>query len=232
MFVRQRDGLGGSLLAMAVWTKFFPIVILPLVLVDRLRGRRWRDAGLLALSFVLVSALMNAPLLLTNRPAWLYFFQTNRARPRELNFWNFFDRWQLTTEQINSGSAFLLAVGMLAIVLLQWRVRSPVWLPAACGILAWFFFVNKVYSPQYSLWIVVLLAIIGAAPPLAVAWSAADLIYFWSSFVILGQLQFGDAAGWFFRYALFPAMALREGLLLLIVGWCAGEMWRRRAGQP
>ena len=220
LFERERDAVAGAALAAAVWTKFFPILLLPLLLVERARAGNWRAVGRLAGVFTLVSVAINAPLLILRPRAWLYFFETNRTRGREVNLWNFFDGWGFSTEQINAGSAVLLAVGLVMLMLVQWRGISGAWLPACCAILAWFFFVNKVYSPQYSLWIVVLLAAIGAAPALAVAWSAVDLLYFAASFLILGLEQFGDPVGWFYIHGLFPAMALREGMLLIVAGWC------------
>jgi hypothetical protein len=86
-------------------------------------------------------------------------------------------------------------------------------------------FRRKVYSPQYGLWFVVLLALIGAAPALAVAWSAADLFYFAAGFVLLGLWRYGeDAQQWFADYGFLPTTALREGMLLIVVGWCVYRM--------
>jgi uncharacterized membrane protein len=229
LFVRRRDGLGSAALALAVWTKFFPIVMLPLILAARLQEQGWRAATRILLIFSVVSAVINAPLLIVRPSAWLYFFQTNRDRPREVNLWNLFDRWGVTTSTMNTWTAILLAILLAVLLLVQWRGKRHAWLLACCAILSWFFFVNKVYSPQYSLWIVVLLATVGASPALAVAWSATDLIYFWSSFITLGQLRYGDAAHWFFDRGLMPAMLLREGMLLFIVGWCIWQMWQRPA---
>ncbi len=91
--------------------------------------------------------------------------------------------------------------------------------------LTWFFFVGKVYSPQYGLWIVALLAVIGAAPALAVAWSAADLFCFAAGFVSLGLGKYGEEAQqWFADHGFLPATALREGMLLVVVGWCVYRM--------
>jgi hypothetical protein len=86
-------------------------------------------------------------------------------------------------------------------------------------------FVGKVYSPQYGLWIVAMLAVIGAAPALAVAWSAADLFYFVASFVTLGLWKYGDEAQqWFADHGFLTATALREGMLLVVAGWCLYRM--------
>ncbi len=47
-----------------------------------------------------------------------------------------------------------------------------------------------------------------------------DLAYFVASFVTLGLLQ----------HALEPAAVLREGTLLLVVGWCILRMRQPKAG--
>ena len=230
LFVRERDGPAAVCLAAAVWTKFFPIVLLPLVLAERVRADQLRAAAGIALSFTLASAAINLPLLILRPAAWWHFFESNRTRPREVNLWNFFDHWNLTTTQINTWSALLLAAGLAVLILSLWRRPEHGLLFASCAALAWFFFVNKVYSPQYSLWIVVLLAAVGPPIALATAWSMADVIYFAASFLILGLVEFGhgEVTTWFFDRALLPAMALREGLLLVIIGWCISRMLQRR----
>ncbi len=229
LFVRGHDGWGAAVLTAAIWTKFFPLVILPLILAERARQGRWRAAGRIAGVFGLVSAVLNAPLLVARPSAWLYFFEQSRTRGREVNLWNFFDRWKLTTAQINTLSLALLIAGLAVFTYMVWRGRENAFLPAACAALAWFFFVNKVYSPQYSLWIVALLAVAGAAPAVAAAWSAADLLYFGASFLTLGLIRFGGGpTSWFFEHGLFPAMAIREGMLLVVTGWCLWRMYTDR----
>ena len=101
----------------------------------------------------------------------------------------------------------------------------PTWLFACAAALAWFFFTGKVYSPQYGLWIVVILAVVGASTALAVAWSMMDLAYFGVSFITLGLDHFGtEAREWFVEYTLEPAAVLREGMLLLVALWCAWQI--------
>lgn len=148
---RDRDGLAGLLLAAAVWTKFFPLVILPLAVWDRLLRRRPRDAARLVVAFGLTSVAVNAPVALTHGPGgwafragWLHFFRFNRDRPLELNGWNLLARWEPTTSQINVASALLLALGLVALALLLAVVRrragalaGDLLLPAALAALGW-----------------------------------------------------------------------------------------------
>lgn len=237
LFRRNRDGWGSFLLAAAVWTKFFPIVLLPLVLLDRVLKGRWRDATVIGGVFAAATALINGPFALQIGPgglqireSWRFFFAFNQQRPREVNFWNFFDRLGLTLEQINFWSAVLLAAGVALIMLLMLisyrssavRPRDLL-LPASLAAIGWFFFINKVYSPQYSLWLVVLLALLAAPPALAVAFAGVDVLYFAASFIVLYLVTTQNpATNWFHGQVMWQALLLREAVILALViyaGW-------------
>lgn len=241
LFSRDRDRWGAVLLSAAVWTKFFPIVLVPLVIFDRLLRRRVRDACWIGGIFAVCTALFNGPAAIERtatgwqlRESWLFFFSFNRERPREVNFWNFFDSLELSLQQINFWSAVLLAlgVGVIALVVwLGWRRTggrpSDLVLPAALAAVAWFFFINKVYSPQYSLWLVALLALIAAPPALVVAFAGVDLLYFAASFIVLHLSSSNDpAAQWFFDQGMLSAMAMREAVIAAIIVFALARLWR------
>ncbi len=233
---RERWRWAAACLAVAVWTKFFPVVVVPLVVVLLARRRAWRALLGAGAVFAAVSAAINGPLLVAKPAAWWYFFDFNRSRGREVNWWNLLDRWHPSTALINTGSTALLALGILALV--AWLWRAPLAVPAQALTLAtlaacaWFFAINKIYSPQYSLWITVLLAAAGAPLPLVVAWAAADLLYWAASFTTLGLEQFEGATPWFFDHFLLPAMVVRELALLVIIGWALWLLRRSRPAEP
>ena len=241
LFRRGRDAGGAVLLTAAVWTKFFPIVLVPLVLLDRMLRRRWRNAVTIGGIVGLLSLALNAPFAIQPTPdgfrlrdTWLYFFRFTRDRTREVSLWNFLDGFGLSTEQINAYSAVLLMVGIGVTMLLMWRASPPggraepdLLLPASLVALGWLFFVNKVYSPQYSLWIAVLLALLGAPSPLAVAFAGVELPFFGASFIALYlHWSLNPALPWFFDQVLLPAMALHQGTVLAVVVWAAARMVR------
>lgn len=232
LFTRERDGWAAAVLAAAVWTKFFPIVFLPFLVADRWRRWGWRVAGRVVTVFILASAAINAPVLLASPEGWWYFFAFNAERGGDLNPYTLFLGWDPSAATAMNRAGVLLSLcGLVALLIAQWRSPPGAWLPACCAALGWFFFVGKVYSPQYGLWIVALLAVIGAGSALAVAWSATDLLYFFASFVALGLVQFGEAERWFVEHALEPAAYLREVILLVVIGWCIGQM-RTPASKP
>jgi uncharacterized membrane protein len=241
LFQRNRDLWATVLLAAAIWTKFFPIVLLPLLLTERVLKQRWRDATTIVVTFGIASMVMNAPfaLAITSeglllRSSWLHFFRFNQQRPREVNFWNFFDGLQLSTQEINFFSAVLLALGIGGIMLLlgySWLRDSKqprdLLLPAALAAIGWFFFINKVYSPQYSLWLAVLLALLAAPPTLVVAFGAVDIGYFAASFVLLHlSSSQNPLTDWFYRQVMLPSMALREAVILAIIIWAIWRIFR------
>lgn len=241
LFRRDRDRWGAVLLSAAVWTKFFPIVLVPLVIFERLLRGRIRDALWIGGIFAACTVLFNGPAAIERtatgwrlRESWLYFFRFNQNRPREVNFWNFFDPLRLSLEQINFWSAALLALGVLLISFVLWRgwrraVGRPMdlLLPAALAAVAWFFWINKVYSPQYSLWLMALLALLAAPPALAVAFASVDLLYFAASFIVLYlDSSINPAKQWFFDQGVIHAMMLREAVIAAIIVFALARLWR------
>lgn len=237
LFVRERDVPATAVLTTAVWTKFFPILFLPFLVLDRLhQGGRWA-AGRIVAVFAVGSIAINLLWILYTPGGWWYFFTFNAARAPHLNLWWFFDTSGLSTAEINDVSTLLVLGGLAVLLMLQRRLSPGAWLPACCAMLAWFYFINKTYSPQYALWIVVLLAIIGAAPALAVAWSAADLLYFGAveTWAALADNYGEEPQRWFADYVLLPTTALREAMLLLVIVWCVKQMYtaaRETGEQP
>lgn len=239
-FRRNRNNWGALLLAVAVWIKFFPIVLVPLVLLDRVLRRRWQDVWRISIIFGLASVVINAPFaiqLADNgvrlRDTWLHFFRFNQQRGREVNLWNLFDFLQLSLDQINRANAVLLALGIGVLMLLMvwsygraWRRPQDVLLAASLAAIAWFFFINKVYSPQYSLWLVVFFALLAAPPALAAAFAAADIGWFAVSFIWLYLWTSANpATDWFFREAMMRSMVLREAVIAAVIGWAVWRMF-------
>ena len=247
---RNRDGWAGLLLAGAVWMKLFPIVLLPIAVLDRLLKRRLRDAALLCGVFGLASAAINAPFALRLTPdgprlrdSWLYFFRFNQERAREINLWNLIDRYgdRIATAEINTYSTLLLLAGCAATLLLVWhasrgvegRVRDLV-LVGGLILLSWWLFINKVYSCQYSLWIATLAVLARLPTPLIVAFTATDLWYYQARFTeyFLGWSLRADGAVWVNYEVLWLATAAREIAILSIIGCAGWQLVRCGRGAP
>jgi hypothetical protein len=239
LYQRDRDGWAGGALALAVWAKLFPLLLLPVIVLVRARERRWASLGRGLLSFALLSAVINLPVAIqraaagggfVTRSGWAYFYTFNERRRDVGGLWWFFGWLHPKAPEINRISAVLLALALAVVAAALWhgsrRVAARTLVaPAFLALLAWFLFINKIYSPQFGLWVVVLLAIAGAPLWLGVTFVVVDTAYYWVSF--LGFLTSGH---WYFPNVIRPAAGVREVVLLASVAW--GVQRLARAAPP
>src|SRR5207244_2526380 len=222
LYVRGRDGWAGALLAVAVSAKLFPILLLPFALLVAVMERRVRAAAAGAATFALVTLAINLPVALQEpaggglviRKGWAWFYKVNLKRPPEISIYHYLRPPSLGTAGINRVPGIALAVEPIA--LLVRAARLP---PFATTLLV-VFFVNKVYSPQYSLWVMALLALLGAPLWLAATFAAIDLFTTcagFRQFAVHGQPAHHN----YITGVLNPAGAVREVALLAVFAWFA-----------
>jgi uncharacterized membrane protein len=235
LYQRDRDGWAGATLALAVWAKLFPLLLLPVILLARARERRWHDLGRGLLSFAIVSAVINIPVMFERaaagggfvvRPGWAWFYTFNERRRDMGGLYWFFGWLHPKAPEVNRLSAVLLALAIVVVAAAMLRGArrvQPATLvaPAFLALLAWFVFINKIYSPQFGLWVVALLAISGAPLWLGITFVVVDTAYYWVSF--LGFLTSGH---WYFPNVIRPAAGVRELVLLATVAWAIQRLAR------
>ncbi len=228
----RRDVWGTLALLLAVWLKFFPLVFLAAIVIERVRARQYRAAATIGGLFAVGSVAINLPLAVRHFDNWSYFFVLNASRRPEPSLWTLLP--SLPTAQVGRASLVLLLIVGLVCAILALRSPAPVTLPLGGALLLWWLFTNKIYSPQYSLWVYFALALLGSAVPLWRAFALYDIAYYYASFQILftstfaGPDNIGQLIAWQARYLLQPLVAVRLLLLLLFVG---GAVWQLSRGQ-
>ena len=192
---RRRPGLAGLLLGLGMAAKLYPAFLLGPLLLLCWRGRRM-PAFLTALTTFAAGWLaVNLPALLLAPQAWLSFWTFNSERSGDFgSIWYVFSLAGAPVPHLNLVSAGLFALGCLAVGLLillapvRPRLGSVAFLVVAAFLLT-----NKVYSPQYVLWLLPLLVL---ARPRWRDWlifTAGELLYFGAIWWHLGgQLDPGD----------------------------------------
>jgi uncharacterized membrane protein len=243
LYQQRRDLPATILLVISIWLKFFAILWLPLVLFERARRRDWYACIRIVVVTAVLSVLINLPFALRDRDEWGLFFTFNRTRGVEVNFWTIIRDWKLpfdsgpnlgsSIDTVNLLSALAVAAAIIILGVVQWRRDRDLTLPCVAILTTWFFFINKVYSPQYFIWLVPFLALLSVPLPLFVALSFVDVIYYVASFQIL---HFGcpscDQAvqalsNWDFDKVLMSAMEIRELAFLALIAWIAYTFLRR-----
>lgn len=183
---RNRPGLAGLFIGLGTAFKLWPLFLLGAYLVLAWRTRRWpeflRMLGVTVASWVIV----NAPIYYLYPEAWHEFFRLNRTRaPEWTTIWALASRLIGTSTEpyffdpklINTLSFLLFALACAAIFLFGIRVqRTPRASELIVLILAAFLIFNKVWSPQYSLWLLIPAAFALPRWRLLFAWGVTEIL--------------------------------------------------------
>ncbi|CAB4923505.1 MAG: DUF2029 domain-containing protein [Actinobacteria bacterium] len=183
LWSRSRPLAAGVLLGLAIAAKFYPLFFLGAFLVLTLRSGRWRAFGLLLLGTAASWLAVNLPFMLANSEGWSFFYRFSQERGEDFgSIW--FAASQLgigsippeTLNVVASGLFLLLcvAIGVLALM----TERRPRLAQLLFLIVAAFAVTNKVYSPQYVLWLVPLAAMARPRWRDFIVWQAGEVVYF------------------------------------------------------
>jgi uncharacterized membrane protein len=232
----RRGVLAGVLLGLAVAAKFYPLVIFGPLLILCLRTGQLREFAKTLTAGVAAWLAVNLPVMIIAFTGWKWFYVFSKERGADWgSIWYYFEHMNvplLGNSQINMlnfmSSAFFV-LGLAGIAWLGLAAPRRPRLPQLCFlVLAAFLITNKVWSPQYVVWLVPLAVL--ARPRLwpYLLWQLAEVGYF---FGIWGYLIFVDRAGqlipgyngmssgWYFTLLL-----LRLITVLLMCGWVVSDI--------
>ena len=217
-FFRRRDGWSGALAGLGTAAKLFPALLLVPLAADRLRARQPDRAILLWWSAAAAWLAVNVPFAVAGLAGWWEFFRFNGARGADWDSIWFLACRHLSacpsTRSINAASVGLLLVGGAWVWTAKRRREPdfPRW-QLVFPFLVLFLLLGKVYSPQFSLWLLPWLVLVLPNPRRFLAFEAADVAVFLTRFSFFGDLTgIGGVPQWVFE----TAVVIRAAVLL----WC------------
>lgn len=185
-WTRGRGVLAGICIGLGVATKLYPVLLLgPLLLVVLRSSNRRRDVGryFAALAAATVTwVAVNLPVYLWAPDGWLEFFTFNVERGPEFgSIWyaiTLVDQDRLPGDidpwVITGAAVLLVAIVVLALV----APEPPRLTQLAFLAVAAFLLVNKVWSPQYALWLLPLAVLARPRWRDLLVWQFAEIVYF------------------------------------------------------
>jgi uncharacterized membrane protein len=233
----RRGVWAGALIGLGVATKFYPLVVLGALFLLCLRAGRLRDFATTFAAAAVAWLAVNLPVMIAAPSGWATFYVFSQQRGADWgSIWYLFEFYnvpRLGNYQLgvlNEMSAAVLIVVYAAIALLALAAPRRPRLPQLCFLmLAAFLMTNKVWSPQYVLWLVPLAVL--ARPrwwPYAL-WQLAEVGYFlaiWAYLIFVAITPGhpvtgyqGLSPGWY-----FAALAARFLTVALLAGYVVRDI--------
>jgi uncharacterized membrane protein len=235
-WARRRPVLAGVLLGVGGAAKLYPLFLLGPLLVLCLRAGRLRDGLRATAAAVLTWAAVNAPIALLFPTGWEEFFRLNRDRPADpdsiYNVVATFTGWPGFDGALGPGEAPVV-LNVVTLLLFGSACAAVAWVALAAPrrprlaqlcflVVCAFLLTNKVWSPQYSLWLVPLAVLALPRWRLLLAWMVLDaLVWVPRMAFYLGTDRDGLPVQWF-----LGAVLVRDAVVLVLCLLVLRAVWR------
>lgn len=236
---RRRPALAGILFGLGIAAKLYPLFLLGPLFVVCLRAGKLRHWTVSAATTAAAWVVVNAPIALAYPLGWREFLRLNTERgmdPDSLyNVVHYFTGWAGFDGNLADGQAptilnavtavlFLIACAGIVYVALTAPQRPRV--AQLCFlVVAAFLLTNKVWSPQFSLWLVPLAVLAVPNWRLLLTWMTVDaLVWAPRMAYYLGTDNRGLPEGWF-----LGAVVLRDLVVVIICAVIVYQIYRPRS---
>jgi len=230
----KRNVLAGVLFGLAIATKFYPLLLVGALFLLCLRAGRLRAFWVTAASAAVAWLVVDVPIAVANFAGWSKFYRLNSTRGADWgSIWYFFEaeHWPvlgslgLGTLNLASLLLFAVACGLIAVLTLG-AARRPRVSQVFFLVLAAFLLVNKVWSPQYVIWLVPLVVL--ARPRLwsYLLWQVAEVGYFFAIWAYLITAAAPQSPGGIGAGLYFTAVLARFGAVALLCGLVVADILR------
>ncbi|GGW52943.1 membrane protein [Streptomyces lucensis JCM 4490] len=205
MWSRSRALAFGILLGLATAAKLYPAFLLGPLLLLCWRAGKWREFFQALGGAVGAWLAVNLPVMITHdttgfhiREGWAKFYTFSKERG--VDFGSFWLIWAQnsshppTIDFVNTAASVLVVLCFLGIGALTFTApRRPRFAQLAFLMVAAFVLTNKVYSPQYVLWLVPLAVLARPKWRDFIIWQACEVAYFLGIWMYLAYTTSGDA---------------------------------------
>ncbi|MFI0816974.1 glycosyltransferase family 87 protein [Streptomyces sp. NPDC021098] len=201
MWSRSRALAAGVLLGLATAAKLYPVLLLGPLLVLCLRAGRWRAFWAATGGTAAAWLVVNVPVMISTqgglhiRDGWKQFYTFSQERPVDFgSLWLIISqRTGNPMDDVNTYAMILMALACAGVAALALCApRRPRFAQLAFLVIVAFVLTNKVYSPQYVLWLIPLAALARPRWRDFLVWQACEVMYFLGIWMYLAYTNSGD----------------------------------------
>jgi len=225
LWSRSHPLAAGALIGLAAAAKFYPLALIAVLLLLCLRAGRMKAWGIFMAGLLVTWLATNLPMMLTNMVGWKYFWTFNAGRGPDLgSIWYVLTLMGIPVPNVSLVEMVCLVLsGGFIIGLTLSAPKRPRIGQVALLVMVAFLAFNKVYSPQYVLW---LLPIVVLARPVMfdlLVFTISEALYFFSIWGFLdGVLGIGSGPDRLY----WLAVGLRVGVQIWLAARVVRDMWQ------
>jgi uncharacterized membrane protein len=234
-WARSRPVAAGTFIGLGAAAKLYPGLLLVPIWILAVRTRRYPEAAWATITTILVWCAVNVPVAVAYPTGWWEFYRFSAVRPTEAStFWaighylanvGFFGQGYASAwTPPGAAVAFAVFAGVAAVALLGLSAPTrPRMAQLAFLIVLAFLLTTKVWSPQYSVWLVPLIALARPRWTMNLIWQFSEIAVWIAT--LLWLLGYYDSARGLDYGALMILLLIRDGLLIGIAVLVVREMW-------
>jgi uncharacterized membrane protein len=182
-WARKRVFLSGVLFGLAIATKFYPLLLFAPLFMLCVRGRQLRPFFRMVAGAIVGWAVVDVPVWIASPSGFGTFYAFNKSRtPDWGSIWYAFEQMfnhSFSIHEVNTYEEALTVIILLGVAALTFgaarRPRVPQVMFLTLGL---FLVINKVYSPQYVLWLLPLFVLARPRWRAFLVWQVAEILYF------------------------------------------------------
>jgi len=218
----RRPVLAGVFIGLGAATKLYPLFFLGPIVVLCLRERQYAAAARTVVAAVVAWAAVNVPIYLWSPDAWTWFWRFNAGRGPDFgSIWLAVAEYghRATPAVVNLTTWIVFGVACLAIAALALLAPRRPRLPQLLFlVVVAFLVVNKVYSPQYVLWLLPLAVLARPRWRDLLIWQACETFYFFAVWMhIANFIAPPEDIDWVYVLAIAVRVAGQLFLVFLVV---------------
>jgi uncharacterized membrane protein len=182
-WARKRVFLSGVLFGLVIATKFYPLLLFAPLFMLCVRGRQLRPFFRMVAGAIVGWAVVDVPVWIASPSGFGTFYAFNKSRtPDWGSIWYAFEQMfnhSFSIHEVNTYEEALTVIILLGVAALTFgaarRPRVPQVMFLTLGL---FLVINKVYSPQYVLWLLPLFVLARPRWRAFLVWQVAEILYF------------------------------------------------------
>jgi uncharacterized membrane protein len=226
--LRGRNALTGALLGLGGAVKIYPLLLLVPFALEGRRRTGVEGAQRIAAWAAGTWLAINLPFAIAGTDGWWTFFRFNSQRPAEFD-----SLWRVACEVVCASTPLVNALSLVGTVVIAtwcWRAKTrrdpdtPLW-HLAFPLLVAFLLTNKVWSPQYGLWLLPWFALVAPSFRPYLAYQATEVLVYLARFSLFPSSDGSETISYAWLAA---AVVLRAAALT----WCLAAWIRTPAGEP